>query len=194
MVLFTTRGSTQPAETELEGKIREFVRRDFGALRHQERDSRQPRAEDGPRRRPQESDPAAGNAGSLLQRVSEASLKEVDHLIVELQTRREKLLSERARLQREIIEFAKMSQSTMQSTKIIAESLKYWNKIPDPLGTKPPVENTDYKERRESEGEAFIRPVEGIATQQLTKATPDVPDNLTAEPSIPNSELAHIAP
>jgi hypothetical protein len=59
----------------------------------------------------------------------EASLKEVDDLIVELQRQREKLLSESARVQREIIEFATMSQSTMQSTKIIAESLTYWNRI-----------------------------------------------------------------
>jgi hypothetical protein len=34
-------------------------------------------------------------------------------------------------VQREITEYAHLSQSAMQSTKIIAESLSHWKKIPD---------------------------------------------------------------
>ena len=49
----------------------------------------------------------------------------------ELGRRREKLLSESARVQREIIEYAKLSQSAMQSTKIISQRLSSLNKFPD---------------------------------------------------------------
>ena len=96
----------------MEGKVRESVRRDFA-----------------PRRRPADND-LAGHVGSVMRRVAESSLQEIDDLIVVLQGRREELLSESARVQREIIEYAKLSQSTMQSTKIITDSLSYLNKVP----------------------------------------------------------------
>jgi len=44
----------------------------------------------------------------------------------ELQTLREMLQSEGARVQREITEYAHLSQSAMQSTKIITDSLSKW--------------------------------------------------------------------
>jgi hypothetical protein len=116
MVFFTARERAQlgkSTEIKVQGKIRESVRYDFA-----------------PRRRTVDDDPA-GHVGSLLQRSAEISLREIDDLIVELQRRREELLSESARVEREIVEFAKLSQSTMQSTKIITESLAYWNKVPD---------------------------------------------------------------
>ena len=54
------------------------------------------------------------------------SVQEVDRLIGELQQLRELLHQEGARVQREITEYAHLSQSAMQSTKIIAESLSHW--------------------------------------------------------------------
>jgi hypothetical protein len=104
------------AETQVEGEIREFVRRDVATLR-----------------RPPESDSemVASNIGSLLQRVAGTSVHEIDRLISELQTLREMLHNEGARVQREIVEYATLSQAAMQSTKIIAESLTHWKKIPD---------------------------------------------------------------
>jgi hypothetical protein len=103
-------------ETEVEGEIREFVRRDVATLR------RQPESD---------SEMVASNISSLLQRVSGTSVQEIDKLIGELQTLREMLANEGARVQREIVEYATLSQAAMQSTKIIAESLGHWKKVPD---------------------------------------------------------------
>jgi hypothetical protein len=41
------------------------------------------------------------------------------------------LQNEGARVQREIVEYATLSQAALQSTKIIAESLTGWKKVPD---------------------------------------------------------------
>ena len=103
------------AETEMEGEIRDFVRRDVAtSLR------RQP-----------ESEVVATNIGALLQRVAGTSVQEIEKLIGELQTLRDMLQTEAARVQREIVEYATLSQAAMQSTKIIAESLTQWKKVPD---------------------------------------------------------------
>jgi hypothetical protein len=103
-------------EMQVEGEIREFVRRDVATLRRQPEN---------------ESEMVASNIGTLLQRVAGTSVKEIDKLILELQTLREMLHSEGARVQREIVEYATLSQAAMQSTRIIAESLTQWKKVPD---------------------------------------------------------------
>ena len=104
------------AETAVEGEIREFVRRDVATLR------RNPESD---------SEMVASNISSLLQRVAGNSVQEIDRLIGELQTLRNMLQNEGARVQREIVEYATLSQAAMQSTKIIAESLTHWKKMPD---------------------------------------------------------------
>ena len=106
----------KPADTEVEGEIREFVRRDMATLRRQPEN---------------DSEMVASNISSLLQRVAGTSVQEIDKLIGELQTLREMLATEGARVQREIVEYATLSQAAMQSTKIIAESLTHWKKVPD---------------------------------------------------------------
>jgi hypothetical protein len=106
----------KPAEGQVEGEIREFVRRDIATFR------RQPESD---------GEVVANNIGTLLQRVAGTSVKEIDKLIVELQTLREMLQKEGARVQREIVEFATLSQAAMQSTKIITESLTQWKRVPD---------------------------------------------------------------
>ena len=103
-------------ESEVEGEIREFVRRDVATLR------RQPESD---------SEMVASNISSLLQRVSLSSVQEIDRLINDLQMLRERLHEEGERVQRQIVEYASLSQAAMQSTKIISESLHHWKKVPD---------------------------------------------------------------
>ena len=101
----------KPTESAVEGEIREFVRRDVATLR---------------RSAEADSEVVAGSIGTLLQRVAGSSVQEIDRLIGELHTLRELLQAEGARVQREITEYAHLSQSAMQSTKIITESLSKW--------------------------------------------------------------------
>jgi hypothetical protein len=119
MTLFKSRDTSEiesAVETEVEGEIREFVRRDVATLRrHPESDSEM----------------VASNINSLLQRVAGTSIQEIDKLIAELQTLRDRLTTEAARVQREIVEYATLSQAAMQSTKIIAESISSWKNLPD---------------------------------------------------------------
>ena len=99
--------------TAVEGEIREFVRRDGANLR----------------RTPEnDSELVASNISTLLQRVAGTSVQEIDRLISELQTLRELLHAEGTRVQREIAEYAQLSQSAMQSTKIFGDSLIQWKK------------------------------------------------------------------
>ena len=58
-------------------------------------------------------------------------MQEIDKLISELQTLRGHAAERGARVQREIVEYATLSQAALQSTKIIAESLTGWKKVPD---------------------------------------------------------------
>ena len=106
-------GFDEALEAAIEGEIREFVRRDVV----------------GPKRAPEtESD----NIGTLLQRVAGTSMQEIDRLIAELQTLRSLIEDQGARVQRELAEYAQLSQTAMQSTKIIAETLAQSQKIGDP--------------------------------------------------------------
>ena len=78
-----------------------------------------------------ESEAAANNLGAVLQRVAGTSLQEIDRLIGEMQSIRDLLETEGERVQREIADYAHLSQSSIQSTKIIAESLAHWRNIAD---------------------------------------------------------------
>jgi hypothetical protein len=70
----------------------------------------------------------ANNLSTLLGRVSGNSTREIDNLIGELQALRKKLQADGNRLQRGIADYASLSQSVMQLTKIVADSVK---KLPD---------------------------------------------------------------
>ena len=112
----TRETTSEAAAREVEGQIREFVRRDVvGARRETESESQM----------------VATNISSLLHRVSGSSVQEIDRLIGELKALREILHQEGARVQREIVEYASLSQSAMQSTKIIADTLTRWKKVQD---------------------------------------------------------------
>ena len=107
----------QPAEMELEGEIREFVSRDV--------------VSNVGRRPENESELVASNINSVLQRVTATSVQEIDALILELESSRDMLHSEAARVQREIVQYSTLIQGALHSTKIIAESLTQWKKVPD---------------------------------------------------------------
>ena len=101
-----------PAVVAVEGDIREFVRRDSASLRRTAPEA--------------DSELVANNISILLQRIAGSSVQEIDRLIVELRSLRDVLHQEGSRVQREIAEYAQLSQSAMQSTKVIAESLGKW--------------------------------------------------------------------
>jgi hypothetical protein len=100
------------SETNVEGEIREFVRRDIT----------------GPRRLPSVDggDFGSGNVNFLIERVAGTSIKELDHLISELQAVRDYLQTEGERVQREIANYAQVSQAAMSSAKIILDSMGQW--------------------------------------------------------------------
>jgi len=72
----------------------------------------------------------AENIGTLMERVSLNSVQEIDRLIDELETLKARLQNEANRIQSDIVGYATLSQSAMQSTRVIAESLTHWRKAP----------------------------------------------------------------
>jgi hypothetical protein len=143
MSFFSARGRTQVHNS----KGREPARRDVARLE------------------PPTNYNAADHASSLMHGVARTSLDEIDELIAELGRRREKLLSESARIQREIVQLQAFSQSAVQSTKISTrhlahfkigtQRLKHLKKIADaPAMSPPPVEHVSNEEHREGGAEA----------------------------------------
>lgn len=102
------RADDHAAASEVEGEIREFIRRDIAHLRKPEGDF------------------AASNVNSLIQRVAGNSLNEIDHLIAELQNVRDVLQTEGERVQREVAGYAHLSQAAMSSVKLITDSMARW--------------------------------------------------------------------
>ena len=99
---------------EVEGEIRELVRRDLPQLRKSQSEG---------------GEFGVSSLNALIQRVSGTSVMEIEKLIAELQTLRDYLQNEGQRVQREITEYAHMSQAATKSTKIIAENLAQWKRI-----------------------------------------------------------------
>jgi hypothetical protein len=114
----------EPVEvfSKLEGEIREFVRQDASTT--------PPSA---PPQQGKDSELIATHVGSLVQRVSGASLQEIEKLIAELHMLRETLQNEAARVQREIMEYATLIQDARQSLRTISESLRFWKGDPAAL-------------------------------------------------------------
>jgi hypothetical protein len=107
----------QPAETEVEGEIREFVRRDVVTNLGRPPEN--------------ESEMVASSINSVLQRATATSVQEIDRLITEMRKLRDTLHSEATRVQGEVFQYATLTQATLQSTKIIAESLTQLKRAPD---------------------------------------------------------------
>jgi len=96
---------------QVEGEIREFVRRDVSVFR---------------RGRHEGGEVASESINVLIQRVSAQSLLEVERVLNELTNVRDMLRNEGERVQREITNYASLSQAAMTSMKIIGESLGQW--------------------------------------------------------------------
>jgi hypothetical protein len=79
----------------------------------------------------QDRDVVEDSLGFLLRRVAGNSVETLDEVIVELKILRETLQSEGARVEREVIEYATLTQAALQSTRIIAESLAHWRQAPE---------------------------------------------------------------
>ena len=90
----------------VEGQIREYVRQ-----------------KPAPSRSPDAGEVTANNMNTFLQRVAGFSIAEIDRIIAELHTLREVLQSKGEQIQREIAEYSHLTQSAIQSTKIITETL-----------------------------------------------------------------------
>jgi hypothetical protein len=96
-------------EVEISGNIQELARGSSAVFRQGE-------AGDG--------ETSTENLAGLVRRVAEASTREVDSLISDLQALRRKLNTDGNRIQREITEYSELSQQVMQLTNIISESVK----------------------------------------------------------------------
>jgi hypothetical protein len=107
------------AATEVEAGIREFVRNDIAYLRR-------PGGGDEPN-----AEATASNLNSLIQRVAGTSLSEITNLISELEGLREWLHAEGQRVQREIAGYAHLSQTTIKSTRMIADNVAQWKRAAD---------------------------------------------------------------
>ena len=121
MAISQTAEHDQPVQTDVEGEICEFARRDIVANPERQPDN-EPQLE-------------ASNINSVLQQATATSLQEINKLITELQALRDMLHSEAARVQREIVQYSTLTQAALQSTKVIAESLELRRKVP---GTRMP--------------------------------------------------------
>jgi hypothetical protein len=100
------------AVEQVEGEIRAFVRRDLSLFRRQQAES--------------SGDAAVDNIGSVVDRVSRASVSEIERVMTELANVRDMLRGEGERVQREISSYASLSQTAMTSMKIIGDSLVQW--------------------------------------------------------------------
>ena len=66
----------------------------------------------------------SSNLASQIQRIAASSVQELDDAIADLKLLREKLDGDAARVRRELAEFAAFGESTLQSMKVISESLR----------------------------------------------------------------------
>ena len=124
MNLVSSRGSAEIGKSEdvdVEGNIRELVRRDSSAVRQA--------ASDG--------EVAANNLSTLMRRVAGTSTREIDNLISELRILREKLQADGSRVQRDIEEYAALNQSVIQLTKIISDGMTHVRELPEVSGAAP---------------------------------------------------------
>lgn len=99
------------ATSAVEGEIRDFVRRDVVAMRRSRTDG---------------SELNTDQFNALIERVAGTSVKEIDHLIAELQAVRNFLLNEGERVQRELTNYAHATQTALASVKIITDSMGQW--------------------------------------------------------------------
>ena len=107
----TDQAAATSAVEQVEGEIRAFVRRDVSVFR---------------RRLQESADQAVGSVNSVIERVSGATVAEIERVMAELATLRDMLHNEGDRVRREVSGYASLSQAAMTSMKIIGDSLEQW--------------------------------------------------------------------
>ena len=107
--------SNLAAVSDVEAGIRDFVRNDVANLRR----SIDLVTEQSP-------EVSVNNVNSLIQRVAGASIRDIENLILELESLRDLLYAEAKRVQREISGYAQLSQAAMKSTRMIADNVEQW--------------------------------------------------------------------
>jgi hypothetical protein len=112
---------------QVEGEIRAFVRRDLSAFR---------------RSRLERNEPAVDNINAVIERVSSASVAEIERVMMELASVRDMLRNEGERVRREVAGYAALTQGAMTSMKIIADSLGQW---------KPPAKSPEMQPAQPAE-------------------------------------------
>ena len=75
-------------------------------------------------RSPTDNQAEASDLASLIKQITASSVQELDDVIADLEMLREKLEGDAARVRRELAEFAAFGESTLQSMKVISESLR----------------------------------------------------------------------
>ncbi|MBN9600913.1 MAG: hypothetical protein J0G28_14735 [Afipia sp.] len=110
------------AVSDVEAGIRDFVRNDIAYLR------RTPAAPNTDGALDSTAEATVSNANTLIQRVAGATATEIDNLIAELETLRSFMQDEGQRVQRELANFTKLSQTAMKSTRMVADNLAQWKR------------------------------------------------------------------
>jgi hypothetical protein len=110
MTPVTAAAATQASATQIEGQLDKLIRRDVATLRKPQQIS-----DDG--------DAGVSRVCSVIGRISAASVKEIEKLVAELQNLRDFVQSESQRVQREITDYAQLTESSTSSTKIMLESV-----------------------------------------------------------------------
>jgi hypothetical protein len=67
----------------------------------------------------------ANGLASLLSQTAQISTDEIDRVLDELQQLREKVQSDGERVRHQLAEYATLAQSTLQTTRVIADSLRH---------------------------------------------------------------------
>jgi hypothetical protein len=73
------------------------------------------------------------NVSSLIQNLGSPSIDELEKIIGELQQARTYLKSESERIERETVGYTELSQTAMESVRIIAETVGEWRKAGHPV-------------------------------------------------------------
>jgi hypothetical protein len=66
----------------------------------------------------------ANDLAALLHRAAHSSVQEIDAVMAQLELLREKVQGDGARVQRHLVNYATLTQSTLQTTRVISESLR----------------------------------------------------------------------
>jgi hypothetical protein len=173
------------AEIRMDRKVHDVVRSEFAPRRHRPESDLPGHVDSVMQQRPADNN-LGGHVRSVIRQVTESSLREIDDLIAVLRRRREELLNESAHVERAVIEYAKLSQSTMQSARTITESLWHLNRVPAPPDKgESHVGDVSDEEPRDSGSAVLAQHMGGQAGETAVPASSDVSD-LPAEASGPS--------